>query len=74
MSRRLVEDEVEDANREANPVVRLMFLVDVLLTSSMAMSRNCLGVRVDLNVEEEGMMLSHALLMWCCTFFWDATP
>ena len=44
MSRRLVEDEVEDDSRKTNPVVRLMLLVDVLLMSSMAMSRHHRGV------------------------------
>ena len=56
MSRRFVEDVVVDDGRRASPVGRLMLLVDVLLTSSMVMSRNHLEVRVDLDDEEEGMM------------------
>ena len=56
MSKGLAEDKVDDDSRKASPIDRLMPLVDVLLMSSMAMSRNHPGVHVGLDVEEEGMM------------------
>ena len=57
MSDKLVEDEVVDGSRKADPVDHPMRLVDVFLMSSMAMSTDCLEVRVDQDVEVEDAKL-----------------
>ena len=57
-----------DGSLKIDPVVRLMLPVGLLQMSLMAMSTSCLEVRVDLDVEEEGvmkpgMMLSKSVTM-----------